>query len=129
MQDEALPPTSSNIARSFEEIDISMDVLKHVVSFVGDKQYRFVASINRRFKDAYVEAFPGTKRTAMNACTLKHAKICWNELVPGPGEARSMICDKQEKLCASAVFHGNLQALQYLRSVDCRWGRTVCAMT
>ncbi len=53
-----------------------LDVLTHILSFVGNKQFRFIAPVNRRFKEAYLEIFPNQTRTTLNASTLEHAKIC-----------------------------------------------------
>ena len=54
-------------------------IIKHILSFVGRNQYRFVAAINKGFKEAYLELFPENKTTHRNASTEKHARICWEE--------------------------------------------------
>ena len=36
---------------------ISLDTLKQILGFVCEKQYQFVAAVNRRFKDTYLEIF------------------------------------------------------------------------
>jgi hypothetical protein len=36
--------------------------IQHILPFVGDYQYRFVASVNRNFHTAYVTAFPDSMR-------------------------------------------------------------------
>ena len=58
----------------------NVDVLRLVVSFVGRKQYRFIATISQSFHAAYVQEFPKDKKTVLNASTIEFAKICWEDL-------------------------------------------------
>jgi hypothetical protein len=55
----------------FEDVNI----LQQIVSFVGQYQYRFVAGINKDFKDAYLQLFSDKHETYYNASTVKHAMI------------------------------------------------------
>jgi Ankyrin repeats (many copies) len=80
-------------------------VLKHILSFVGDKQYRFIAGVNHTFHDAYSALHP-SKETYCNASTMKHMMFCYNEIAQ----------DKRMSLFGSAAIHGNIEALQYLHS-------------
>ena len=112
---------------------ITLDVLKHVFSFVGRNQYRFIAGVNRCFREAHLEAFPEDKRTYLNASTEKLARFCWSEMHPPnmywhvlPGLPTSYYV-WQSFLCESAAKYGNLPSLQYLRSVNCIWGRQTSA--
>ena len=96
------------------------DILRLVLSYVGPKQYRFVAIINKQFKKVYKEIFPKNTRTRLNASTVGHAEICWNEINPRNRN------HQESKLCIYAAKHGNLPALQYLHSMNCSWNRATC---
>ena len=92
----------------------NVDVLRLVVSFIGPKQYRFIAVISQSFHEAYVREFPNDTATFLNASTVAYTKICWEEL-------KCPSARQQYQLSASAAFFGSLPAMQYLRSVDCDW--------
>jgi hypothetical protein len=96
----------------------NLDILQHIISFVGQNQYRFVAIINPSFKKVYLQLFPENRETYCNASTIEHAKICFEE---------SGDYINERKLCESAAKHGNLPVLQYLRSVNCSWNAGTCA--
>ena len=96
------------------------DLLKNILSFVGENQYRFVAVINRRFHEAYLETFPRNFVTYFTASTEKHARIAWDELHPHRIKSK-------KGLCRSAAMYGCLPALQFLRSVDCPWDERTCS--
>jgi hypothetical protein len=100
-----------------------INILQIVLSFVGKNQYRFVAAVSHDFKAAYIQTFPYNKRTYYNTSTVQHATICYNECV-----AQTSNVNKQYALCNSAARHGNLPALQYLRSMNCSWNSTTCAL-
>ena len=56
--------------------------------------------------------FPeNTKNTYLNASTLSHARICWEEIDP-----ENFYLERT--LCRSAAQHGNVWTLQYLRAVQ-----------
>ena len=95
--------------------DLDQSSLTEIVSFIGSNQYRFVAAINRRFHDAYLHAFPDNKETEINASTVSHAKICFEEW----GMYSALDEDQRQDLCCSAAKHGSLPALLYLCSVNC----------
>ena len=103
-----------------DQLDAS--VFSEIVSFVGDHNYRFVAGINRRFQQTYSEVFRNDRRTLLTGATVEHSKICWEEMNRDRPEF-------QHRLCSAAVEHGNLQALQYLRStgINCKWDASTCA--
>jgi hypothetical protein len=85
-----------------------IDVLQHILSFVGKGQYRFIAAVNRDFKLAYLELFSKNKQTYYNASTIEHANISL--------EDGTVDNDRKSKLYASAARHGSLSTLQYLVS-------------
>jgi hypothetical protein len=93
------------------------DTLQHILSFVGCNQYRFVASVSKDFQNAYHQLYPENKTTYCNASTIGHAKICIAEC---KGTRKSVT------LCYSAIRHGSLPALQYLRSSNYQWDAFVC---
>ena len=96
------------------------DILSNVLSYVGPTQYRFVAMINQNFKAIYLKLFRNDKTTYLNASTVGHAKICWNEITPGNRNRQ------ESKLCNYAAMRGSLPALQYLHSVHCPWDEYTC---
>jgi hypothetical protein len=94
--------------------------IRHILPFVGDHQYRFVAAVNRNFHTAYVTIFP-KKVTRFNVSTIEHAKICFDE--------NKDQYDHQRMLCNIAAGEGNLSVLKYLRSIqcDCDWDESTCS--
>jgi hypothetical protein len=93
----------------------NFDIIQRVVSFVGPNKYYFVASINNDFKSAYSTLFPNNRSTYYNVYTkedailhLKCTRATTNPTIVA-------------KLCTSTARHGNLLALQYLKSMNVRW--------
>ena len=95
----------------FDNLDVAL--LSDIIAFVGEHQYRFVAIVSRQFQATYSYLFPENRTTYLNASTVEHAKICWEEI-------HQKNYDNQI-LCMSAAIHGCLPALQYLRNVNCLW--------
>ena len=54
----------------------SLDVLQLIVSFVGPKQYRLVASIHTSFRMSYDQSFPDCTTTLLNVSNIRVAKFC-----------------------------------------------------
>ena len=100
-----------------------LHLLKHIISFVGRYQYRFIAATNHRFQEAYEALYPGYKITYLNASTEKIAKMCWNEI----DHENVYPQDREEELSGSAAAHGNLPVVKFLRSLHCRWNERTCA--
>ena len=98
----------------------NMDILRLVVSFIGPKQYRFIATISQRFHAAYVHEFPNDTATIINASTVEYAKICWNEM------KHPLTYQQHSILSHSATIFGSVSAMQYLRSVGCPWSQRTC---
>ena len=90
-----------------------VETLRRIASYVGNHHYRYVASINQSFQTAYKEEFPASNDTYRTASTVAYAKICFEEMEVNPLN--------QEKLACSAVKHGCLPALEYLKSVKCEF--------
>jgi hypothetical protein len=106
--------TSSVLTKSpLDQIEIVRDI----ISFIGHGQYRFIASINRLFYDAYRQLYPDTYQTTyLNLSTLDMAQICYTEAITH----RSI-------LCRCAARYGNVQVLHFLRSSrDCTWDASTC---
>ena len=97
-----------------------MDVLRLIVSFIGPKQYRFIALINLSFHAAYIQAFPKDTETKLDASTVELAKVCWDEL-------KLRTTNQQWQLSYSAARFGCLPAMQLLQSVGCFWNESTCA--
>jgi hypothetical protein len=115
-----------------------LDILKYILSFVGWNQYRFVASFNHTFYDAYLHLFPRNKFTYYTASSIRQAMICYQESNASSNRWAQCV------LCASAAQYGSLITLQYLRSssfsdadddgkeddeeISCHWDSRTCAM-
>ena len=101
----------------------NVDVLRMVVTFVGNKNYRFVATISQSFYAAYIQEFPKDRETKVNASSVKFARICWEEM---SDLMYNNLTDLQRRLSCSAAIFGNLPAMQYLRSAGCEWDIWTC---
>jgi hypothetical protein len=119
----ALPPStvsttleSSLSSRIWED----MGILRHILSYVGNHQYRFIACVNKSFHTAYEEEFPASHYTFWNASTVAFAKICFEEMDVNPLD--------QSNLASSAVKHGCIPALEYLKSVKCEFDVGPCTV-
>ena len=120
-----------------EKLDDDNFLLANILSYVGGHQYRFIAVISKRFRAAYDVAFPNDKFTHVNASTMEHAIICVNETKSTNWHPISYRIKswKLASFCNSAVKHGNLEVLQYLRAVrtdffpkGCPMDSTTCTM-
>ena len=125
-QNVTIIPVATTINTPSESIPVSLliwedtyNILPHIVSYLGPHQYRFVASVNRSFQTAYSLAFPTGQDTYPNASTLEHATMCFTEMEPH-------MIDAQINLTVSAVKHNCLPALEYLKSVKCRFDSQRC---
>jgi hypothetical protein len=123
---ESVTPSSAPSVSLFDHLDELL--LSTVVAYVGKYQYRFVAAINKRFRNGYLKVFPDNKCTIIGAFTLEQAKICFSELDQLPW---------RDRFCYSAARHGNLLALQaeyghldvvqWCRQNGCPWDERTCA--
>jgi hypothetical protein len=91
----------------------NVDLLKHILSFVGDHHYRFVGGVNRSFQKAYITLFP-LKLTYLNASSIPFTKLCWDDIkitlryyFEKKDECRSI-------LWRSAAKYGNKDVVKYL---------------
>jgi hypothetical protein len=98
------------------------NLLQHILSYVGNKQYRFVAPVNQNFRSVYLQLFNNNKSTKINASTIQHAKICIAECNHPTMDATEPL------LCNSAARHGSISTLVYLRNNGYAWGESTCAM-
>jgi hypothetical protein len=115
--DILLSTVSKETTPTLEDIPSEL-FIRHILPFVGHRQYRFVAAVNRNFHTAYVTVFP-KKLTCVNVSTIEHAKICFDE------NKRKHY--HQRMLCRTAARKGNLTVLKYLRSIQCSWYSDTCA--
>ena len=97
-----------------------MDALRLIFSFVGPKQYRFIAMVNRCFHETHLATFPGDTTTYLTGSTIKRAEICWLELVRN----RSI---HECALIASAASHGCMGTIRFLFERGCEWNASTCA--
>jgi hypothetical protein len=51
----------------------------NVLSYVGDDQFRFVASVNRSFYSAYTSLYP-KKQTVFNVSAIELVKLCYLDI-------------------------------------------------
>ena len=104
------------------------DVLQLILSHVGPNQYRFVALVDRRFRDAYQETFRRNYTTYLNVSTKEHARISWKEIGVGKYQNFKKHTTKaRRKVFWRTVIHqGNLMELGNLRAADCPWDDETC---
>ena len=117
-------PTTAAADTSFgssplDNVDVAL--LSEIISFVGINQYRFVSTVNRTFQRTYFNLFAKNRWTYLNASTVEHAKICWEEIDQNADRT-------QAGLCVSAAKNGCILALQYLRDVKCLWCSQTCSI-
>jgi hypothetical protein len=73
-------------------------VFQHILSFVGDKQYRFVAGVNRHFHKTYTLIYPNktTSRREWMKCAFtwytKHGRHFCSKWVPVDTQPFSKSC-------------------------------------
>jgi hypothetical protein len=91
---------------------------QHILPFVGDGQYRFIGSINKKYQALYRRVC--TKPfTYWNTSTIPLTRLCWNELSFQRNPAL---------LCVVAARQGHLQSLQYLKfTLQAEWDACVTA--
>jgi hypothetical protein len=69
-------PESNNTSWLFDLPDEVL--LRNIIPFIGDYQYRFVGLVNHDLHDAYVKVYP-KKQTYYSTLTKEHIKICYEE--------------------------------------------------
>jgi hypothetical protein len=123
VNDEIELPTSTSLEAAPSSIEIqSFDSLpadvfvNHILPFVGNSQYRFVAGVCKTFQTAYTSLYQ-KKTSYCYVSSKEQAQICLNE---SP-------MSKRRNLCELAALHGNLVVLKYLRSMGCSWDWRTCA--
>lgn len=93
--------------------------IEQIFPYVGDFQFRYVASVNRQFYTTYSTAFPKKRTSYTLYCTLQHVKISYPEL---PVTAPVWYPEGQLKaLSMAASEKGHLDALRYLHPDGCLW--------
>jgi hypothetical protein len=101
------------------------DILRNVLMFVGKNRYRFIASVNRHFRDTYLELFPDNKETSYYLPTIGQAQICFDERnnvdTSWYDDEYDYTLNNDHLICWSAARYGHLHILQYLRSIGCAW--------
>jgi hypothetical protein len=92
------------------------NILRDILSYVGEDQYRFVATVNRNFRNTYVSLYPD-KTTFLNVSTMGHATICCQEIC----DREYSHCEERYRfiLCKNATKMGDLSILKFLYSNDC----------
>jgi hypothetical protein len=112
-----------NLNKMTESSLEDLNMVMHILSYVGKNQYRFFAAVNHNFHNAYLQLYPNNKRTycyKLQVCTTGRVKFdCTKHSLFGDDM-------NQYYLCESAARRGNLEALQNLHSLRCRWDVRVC---
>ena len=91
-------------------MDLDEDaLLRSILDFLPG-HFRFVAGVNKRFRSLYDHQTPNT--VYMAAMTSEATRKIWFE---------EDTWNVREYGCRFAAKYGNLEALQWLRSHDCRW--------
>ena len=124
------PPRPSAAAAVIFDTPGSLGLLAHILSFVGEHQYRFVAPTNRQFNEAYLLNFPD-KTTKLDASTLARTKICWTECDHDTKVYlmfTDLVLDPHDEtaLLASAETHRDIPSLQYLFYKHKSFGHNLC---
>jgi hypothetical protein len=104
-------PSSQDYQRQLVSSILAGDenVTHSILSFVGDHQYGFIASVNKNFRKVYATLYP-KKETYYNVSTNELAKFCLDNM-----------STKQFKLCAMSANRENPFYLGYLGSVAIDW--------
>ena len=89
--------------------------LEHILDFLPG-HFRFVASVDRRFRSLY-QHHHAPNTVYMAAMTSNATRERWLQ------EDAAFV---REDGCRFAAKYGNLEALQWFRSHDCRWNSDVC---
>ena len=88
---------------------LSNDELMHIIGYVGEKQYGFVAGVSKRFYEVYLDTYEGETSTSMENAVASEscAAMCLIHLEEAGFDHRSFDCDvaslfntaaKEEKL-------------------------------
>jgi len=88
---------------------LSNDELMHIIGYVGEKQYGFVAGVSKRFYEVYLDTYEGETSTSMEnaVASVSCAAMCLIHLEEAGFDHRSFYCDvaslfntaaKEEKL-------------------------------
>ena len=109
-QQEQLNEAKKNIS-----FDLDDALLRYILDFLPG-HFRFVASVNRRFRFLYDHQTSNT--FYMAAIATDATREIWLE----EDEA-----NVRENGCIFAAKYGNLEALQSFRDHDCRWNEHVCS--
>ena len=91
-------------------------LLRSIVDFLPG-HFRFVAGVNRRLQSLYDDHHSTPNTFYMAAMASDATRTIWLE------EDETNV---RKDGCRLAAKYGNLEALQWLRSHDCRWNGYVC---
>jgi ankyrin repeat protein len=95
-------------------------LLQHIVGYVGDHQFRFIAGISHNFYQAYTTVH-SRKVTYYNVTSKELAKFCHDDM---PVHDANLF--GRDSLCAIAALQGRLDVVQYLQKMDGYWDKRTC---
>ena len=118
----------------------------HILPYVGDNQFRYIAGVDRSFREAYSKLYP-RKQTHWNViATLKHVQLCYKDLLvqsQAPPSRQEIVqtilllqkedARRPQKKClrkqlfTHCVKTGQFDAVQYLHQIKCPRPNTVCS--
>jgi len=100
--------------------DLPLDVLAHMLTFIGRNHFIYMALVCKKMKQAYRQCFEA-KTSAASACeTLAKAHLAVND-----AKGRRILSRKAE-FCRAAANCGNLPVLKLFRAHGGNWdGYTV----
>lgn len=108
--------TGGPIAAPVNPLVSEPDVLNHLIPFVADDGFLFVAGVSRSWRRAWgVERQPETR---IDAAVQSPSRLGW---------ARSSGCAWSSNICARAASGGYLATLRYARAIRCPWDWRTCA--
>jgi hypothetical protein len=98
------------------------DILGSILGFVGAGNFRFLAVINKQFRETYLSVH-GSPQTTLQAV------VAW-----GPHAAEMWLKERGGRrawyptmLCKEAAKQGNLEVLKWARQNGCGWNDLTCA--
>lgn len=109
---------------SFEN-DLQPEIVRHIFTFVGAHEYRFMCNISKTFRQRYIEQYPD--KLTSDACaglSVHHAKIYYAEcklynrdwFIPGYSQSAEEK-KKLEKIIEQAILQKNFNIFEWLFSL------------
>ena len=88
------------------------NLLKKILSYVGEFQYRFIGGVNRTFHETYVSIFP-KQETKCNASSIPITKFCWEEIISQEAVCEIGKGNQLKELWYSVIQYGKIAVVKY----------------